>query len=491
VGRLLLVVDDTRDAAAHTRAMASSSVEAGPRAGLEDSAVRDLRRSVRGEVFTGDDEGYETHRRVWNGSIDRRPRAVVRCRGVDDVRAAVAFGRRHDLPIAVRGGGHSFPGLSTCDDGLLVDLRPMGRVAVDPAARTVTAGAGVLLGEVDAATVPEGLAVPAGIVSHTGLAGLTLGGGIGWVMRRHGLTIDQLTGVELVTADGDVVRADEDENAELFWAVRGGGGNFGVVTSFDFRLVPLGPQVFAGLVLWPAEQAEAVLRFHRDWLADCSDDLMTILVQRLAPPLPVVPPEIVGKPVIGVAGCWAGDVEAGERAFAPLRRLGSPVVDVFGPKPFLDHQQMFNPSFRHGCWYYVRSCDVASLEDGVIEVVAERGRQITSPVTSIALWQMGGAVSRVGDDATAFNGRQAGFTFNINGNTETGDGFEEQRQWARDYWSALEPWHQSVYVNFLMEEGEERVQEAYGEQKYARLKEVKRRYDPTNVFHFNQNIRPD
>ena len=483
------MVEDNGCAAADTREMAS--VEAGPRPGLDDSAIRDLRRSVRGEVLTVEDDGYDLHRRVWNGSIDRRPLAIARCSGVDDVRAAVAFGRRHELPLALRGGGHSFPGLSSCDDGLLVDLRPMAHVGVDLDARTVTVGAGALLGEVDAATLPHGLAVPSGIVSHTGVAGLTLGGGIGWVMRRHGLTIDQLTGVELVTADGEVVRAGEDENPELFWAVRGGGGNFGVVTAFDFRLVPLGPQVFAGLLLWPAEKAEEVLRFYRDWAHDCADDAMTIVVQRLAPPLPVIPKDLVGSPVIGVAGCWAGDIEAGERAFAPLRRFDSPAVDAFAPKAFLDHQQMFNPSFRHGCWYYVRSCDVAALEDGVVDVVAERGRNITSPVTSIALWQMGGAVGRVPEDATAFNGRRAGFTFNINGNTETAEGFEEQRQWARDYWTALEPWHQSVYVNFLMEEGDDRVREAYGDAKYERLKEVKRHYDPGNVFRLNQNIRPD
>ena len=333
--------------------------------------------------------------------------------------------------------------------------------------------------------------MPAGIVSHTGLAGLTLGGGIGWIMRKHGLTIDRLTGVHLMTADGDLVHADQDENADLFWGVRGGGGNFGIVTDFEFRLVPLGPQVLAGAIFWPMTEAEHVLRFYRDWVADCPDELMTIVVQRLAPALPVVPPDLVGKPVIAVAACFAGDVEEGERVLRPLRGYGAPVLDLFQPKPFVEHQEMFNPSFRHGCWYYVRSCDVAALTDDVVDVVAEHGRRITSPLTSIALWKMGGAVARVGDDEPAFNGRQAGFTFNINGNTETVDGFEEQRQWARDYWTALEPWNQGVYVNFLMEEGEERVKQAYGAAKHERLKQLKRKYDPTNLFHLNQNIRPD
>ena len=471
--------------------MTSTRDTAGVRDVVEPAALAALRRSVRGEVVTRSDAGYETHRRVWNGSIDRHPHTIVRCSTADDVRAALAFGRSHDLRIALRGGGHSFPGLSTVDDGVLVDLRPMNRVEVDPEARTVSVQAGALIGEVDAATQAHALAVPAGIVSHTGVAGLTLGGGIGWIMRRHGLTVDTLLGADLVTADGDVVRCDADENADLFWGLRGGGGNFGVVTEFRFRAVPLGPQVMAGAVFWPAEQAEEVLRFYRDWVAGCPDDLMTIVVQRLAPPLPVVPADLVGKPVVVVSACYAGDVEDGEREFRPLREFGSPVLDLLAPKRFVDHQQMFDPSYRHGCFYYVRSCDVAALTDEVIEVVAEHGRNITSPVASVALWQMGGAVARVPGDDTAFHGRQAGFTFNINGNTPTADGFDEQRQWARDYWTALAPFHTSVYVNFLMEEGEERVKEAYGEQKYDRLKQLKRRYDPENVFRLNQNIRPD
>lgn len=457
---------------------------------VEPAAVAELRRTVRGEVVTPEDPGYETHRRVWNGSIDRHPRAIVRCTGVEDVRAALAFGRRHGLPIALRGGGHSFPGLSTCDGGLLIDLRPMAHISVDPERREASVQPGVLIGELDEQTQRHGLAVPAGIVSHTGVAGLTLGGGLGWLMRRHGLTIDQLAGATLVTADGEQVHAAEDENADLFWGLRGGGGNFGVVTEFEFRLVPVGPQVFAGAAFWPVDQSEGLLRFYRDWAGNAPDELMTIVVQRLAPALPVVPPELVGRPVIAVAACYAGDVEEGERTLRPLRAYGAPVLDLFQPKPFVEHQAMFDPSFRRGCWYYVRSCDVAQLTDEVIEVMAEYGQRITSPLSSLALWQMGGAVARVGDDATAFNGRRAGYTFNINGNTETADGFEEQRQWARDYWTALSPFHQSVYVNFLMEEGQERIRQAYSAETFDRLTALKQKYDPTNVFRLNQNIPP-
>jgi FAD/FMN-containing dehydrogenase len=461
------------------------------RSSLDLAAIDALRAPFGGEVIGPADAGYEQHRKVWNGSIDRRPGLIARCAGVADVRAAVRFGREHATAVAVRGGGHSFPGYSVCDDGLLIDLSLMKGIRVDPDAGTARAQAGVLLGDLDRETQAFGLAVPAGIVTHTGLAGLTLGGGIGWIMRKYGLTVDQLVSVDVVTADGEFVKASEDENADLFWGVRGGGGNFGIVTDFEFRLNPLGPEVMAGPVFWSMDDAPGVLRFYRDWIADCPDELMTIVVQRKAPALPVVPPELVGKHVIAVAACYAGAVDDGERVLGPLKRFGSPVLDLCAPKPFLAHQQMFDPSFRHGWWYYVRSCDVAELTDDVVDIVVDHGRRIVSPISSIALWQMGGAVARVGENETAFNGRDAGFTFNINGNSETADGFEAERQWARDYWSALAPYHTSVYVNFLMEEGEERVRQAYGAEKYKRLKTLKRTYDPTNFFHLNQNITPD
>jgi FAD/FMN-containing dehydrogenase len=458
---------------------------------IDGAAAEELQASMGGEVVRPGDAGYDEHRKVWNGSIDRHPGLIARCSGVADVRAAVRFGRDRGLTVAVRGGGHSFPGLSVCDDGLLIDLGPMRGIRVDPDARTVRAQAGVLLGDLDRETQAFGLAVPSGIVTHTGLAGLTLGGGIGWIMRKYGLTIDQLLSVDVLTADGEFVKASADENADLFWGIRGGGGNFGIVTDFEFRLNPLGPDVVAGPVFWAMEDAPEVLRFYRDWIADCPDELMTIVVQRKAPALPVVPPELVGQLVIAVAACYAGPIQDGERVLRPLKEFGSPVLDLCRPKPFLAHQAMFDPSFRHGCWYYVRSCDVAELNDDVIEIATEYGRQITSPITSVALWQMGGAVARVSEDATAFNGRQAGHTFNINGNSETVDGFDEERQWARDYWTALAPHHTSVYVNFLMEEGEERVRDAYGAAKYDRLKTLKRKFDPTNFFRLNQNITPD
>jgi FAD/FMN-containing dehydrogenase len=458
---------------------------------LDDGAVTELRRALAGELLRPDDPAHDEHRRVWNGSIDRVPALIARCSGVADVIAAVRFARQSGLAVAVRGGGHSFPGLSVCDGGLVIDLSPMKGIRVDPEARTVRAQAGVLLGELDREAQAFGLAVPAGIVTHTGLAGLTLGGGIGWLMRKHGLTIDQLVSVDVITADGEFVKASEDENQDLFWGIRGGGGNFGVVTEFEFRLVPVGPIVLAGPVFWPMEESPKVLRFYRDWIAEAPDELMTIVVHRRAPPLDFVPTELHGKPVVSVVCCYAGAVDDGEEVVRPLKSFGSPVLDLCERKPFVAHQAMFDPSFRHGWWYYMRSCDVAELTDEIIDITVEHSLRIRSPLTAFPIWQGGGAVARVGADETAFNGRGVGHTFNITGMTESSEGFEEEREWVRSLWSALEPWHTSVYVNFLMDEGEDRVREAYGAEKYGRLKALKRRYDPENFFRLNQNIAPD
>jgi FAD/FMN-containing dehydrogenase len=458
----------------------------------EDRALSELKASFAGDLVPPDDATYDRHRAIWNGSIDRHPALIARCTGASDVSAAVSFARQTGLPLAVRGGGHSFPGHSVCDDGLVVDLGPMKGIDVDPEAGTARAEAGVLLGELDRETQAFGLAVPAGIVTHTGLAGLTLGGGIGWLQRKYGLTIDQLLSVDLITAEGELLRASEAENPDLFWGIRGGGGNFGVVTRFEFRLNPLGPQVVAGPVFWPTEESPNVLRFYRDWIAAASDELMTIVIHRKAPPLPFVPPQLHGKPVVAVVCCHAGSVEAGEEAVAPLKAFGSPVLDLCEPKPFLEHQAMFDPSFPHGQWYYMRACDVAELTDEVIDITVEHAMRIRSPLTAFPIWQMGGAISQVGDEETAFNGRSAGHTFNITAATAGPDGFDEEREWVRAFWSALEP-HQTggTYMNFLMSEGEERVREAYGAKKYERLRALKGRYDPDNLFLLNQNIQPD
>ena len=457
---------------------------------VEATALSKLSASLEGELVRPGGPAYDERRRVWNGSIDRFPALIARCAGAADVRTAVGYATSTGLRVAVRGGGHSLPGHSACDGGMVIDLGPMKGIRVDPEARTARVQAGVLWGELDRETQALGLATTGGIVSHTGVAGLTLGGGIGWLHRKHGLTIDQLVSVDLITAEGELVKASQTENPDLFWGLRGGGGNFGIVTEFEFRLHPVGPTVLAGPIFWPMEKAPDLLRFYREWSVGAPDELMTIVVQRKAPPLPSVPRELHGTPVVGVVCCYVGAVEEGEAVVRPLRAFDSPVLDLCRPKPYVAHQAMFDAAFPHGWWYYLRACDVAELADEVIDVMVEHGGRIVSPTTAVSLFQMGGAVARVGESETAFDGRAAGFTFNLNGSSETGEGFEVEREWARAYWSALEPHHMGVYVNFLMEEGQERVRQAYGAEKYDRLQALKRTYDPDNVFRLNQNIPP-
>ena len=459
-------------------------------AALDETGLSALEASFRGELVRPDDTGYDDHRKVWNGSIDRRPALIARCVGVADVRAAVGFAKDSGLPVAVRGGGHSFPGLSVCDGGIVIDLGSMKGIRIDPEKRTARVQAGVLWGELDHETQAFGLATTGGIVSHTGVAGLTLGGGIGWLQRKLGLTVDNLLAADVVTAEGDLVRASDDENADLFWGLRGGGGNFGVVTEFEFRLHPVGPTVLAGPIFWLIEDSPELLRFYREWIADAPEELMTIVVHRKAPPVPFIPAELHGRLVVGVACCYAGEIDEGEQVVRPLREFGTPALDLCVPKPYVEHQGMFDASYPHGWWYYIRACDVAELTDEVIDITVEHSERIKSPLTAFPIWQQGGAIARIGENETAFNGRGAGHTFNVAGATAGPEGFDEEREWSRTFWSALEPYHTSVYVNFLMEEGEERIRDAYGAAKYDRLKALKRRYDPDNLFRLNQNIPP-
>jgi hypothetical protein len=460
------------------------------RAQVDQAAIDELAAGFRGEVVRPPDPSYEEHRHVWNASIDRYPALIARCAGVADVIAAVRFGHRTGLRVAVRSGGHSFPGQSVVDDGLVIDLSLMRGTRVDPEGHTARAQAGVLLGELDRETQQFGMAVPAGIVTHTGLAGLTLGGGIGWLMRKYGLTIDQLLSVDMVTADGQFVKASAEENADLFWGVRGAGSNFGIVTEFEFRLNPVGPIVLAGPIAWMVEDSPEVLRFYREWITDVPDEMTSVVVHRKAPPMPFIPTDLHGKRVVMVICCYAGSVEDGEKVVAPLKAFGSPVLDLCVPKPFVAHQAMFDAGFPRGWWYYFRSCDVASLGDEVIDITAEHALRIESPLTAFPIFQLGGAIARVGEDETAYSGRNAGHTFNINATTATAEGFDRERNWSRTFWDALSPYHQSVYVNFLMDEGEERIRQAYGAEKYERLKALKKRYDPDNFFSLNQNIPP-
>jgi hypothetical protein len=300
-----------------------------------------------------------------------------------------------------------------------------------------------------------------------------------------------LLSVDVVTASGDFVKASEKENADLFWGVRGGGGNFGIVTEFEFRLNPLGPTVLAGPIMWPMSESANVLRFYRDWIEEAPDELTTIVVHRMMPPLPVIPQELHGKPIVTVISCYAGPVEEGQKVLQPMKDFGEPMLDLCLPKPFMTHQSMFDPSFPKGWWYYFRAADLARLTDDVIDIVADNALRMKSKLTAFPIFQLGGAIARVGEDDTAYGGRNAGHTINVNATTATAEGFDEEREWSRNFWTELQPHHQSVYVNFLMDEGEERVREAYGAAKYDRLKALKRKYDPDNFFRINQNISPD
>jgi FAD/FMN-containing dehydrogenase len=460
---------------------------------LEETALAELTAGLRGNVVGRDDPSYDEARKIWNGSIDKRPALIARCAGVADVISAVKFGRKNGIATAIRSGGHSFPGLSVADDALVIDLSLMKGVRVDPDARTARVQAGVLLGELDKETQAFGLAAPSGIVTHTGVAGLTLGGGIGWIMRKHGLSVDKLRSVDVVTANGEFVKASADENPELFWGMRGAGSNFGIVTEFEFDLVPVGPEILAGPIFWKMEDSGEVLRFYRDWAKDAPDDLMTIVIHRKAPPLPFVPEELHGQLVVMVIPCWIGDLDEGEEYIRPMREFGNAVADVCTRKPYLAHQAMFDPSFVPGRWYYFRAFDVPELTDEMIDITVEHSSRIQSPLTSFPIWQMGGAVARVGEDETAFGGRQAQFTYNIGASTADAQGFDEEREWVRNFWSDLAEFHTSVYVNFLSgeEEGEDRIRAAYGPAKYDRLKALKREWDPDNFFRINQNIPPD
>ncbi len=446
----------------------------------------------RGRLIDAEHADYATARALWNGAIDRRPRLIARCIGAADVVAAVRFARDHDLQIAIRGGGHNVAGTAVCDDGIVIDLSAMRAVRVDPAERRAWVQGGALWGDVDHETQVHGLATTGGIVSHTGVAGLTLGGGIGWLMRKHGLTVDNRLAVDVVTADGKLLRASDDEHPDLFWALRGGGGNFGVVTAFEFRLHCVGPTVLAGPILWDASAAGEVLRFYRDFVRDAPDELGTVVRFGTAPPLPGIPEHLHWRPVLLVGNCYAGPIEDGERHLGPLRAFRTPLVDLVGPAPYVGFQSAIDSTVVHGWNYYWKSTHLPELSDDLIDVIVEHAFSCSSPRSYAALFHLQGAVSRVAEGATAFGNRQASHAITLDGAWRPGeDHGERDTDWARKFFAALGRFRTGVYVNFLgSDEDPGRVREAYGDRIYERLVELKTKYDPDNVFHHNQNIRP-
>jgi FAD/FMN-containing dehydrogenase len=449
-----------------------------------------LRPRFRGALLRPREEGYEEARRVWNGAIDRRPALIARCAGADDVLEAVRFARERDLPVSVRGGGHAVAGHAVSDGGRMIDLSPRKAVRVDPAAHTARAAGGVLLGELDRATQRFGLAVPSGIVSHTGIGGLTLGGGLGHTMRRFGLTVDNLLAVDLVTADAERLHVDAESEPELFWGLRGGGGNFGIATAFRYRLHPLGPMVLGGPIFWPLADAPEVLRFARDLAREAPDALGLVMFARLAPSGPLVPPEHYGRPVLGLVPMWAGDPAEGRRALAPLRRLGRPLADNLRPLPYLFLQSMVDGGNQHGMHYYWRSQRVTELSDVVIDVIAGLTDTITSPLSYVAGFAMGGAAGRVDPDATAVGERGNGFELSVVAGWPPPDPDPDRHTaWVRRGWTALRPHSSGVYSHFLSDEGAAGVEAAYGG-RLRRLTALKDRWDPDNFFRMNANIPP-
>jgi FAD/FMN-containing dehydrogenase len=456
---------------------------------IGEATLAEFIAGLRGTAVRPGDEDYDRDRRTWNGAHDRRPAVVARGAGVADVIRTIDLARSEGLPLAVRGGGHSIPGFSTVDGGIVLDLSPMRGVQVDPTRRTATAQAGCTWKDLDAETQQFGLAVTGGLVSSTGIAGFTTGGGIGWLMRKHGLASDNLVGADVVTADGRFVHTSAEEHPDLFWGLRGGGGNFGVVTSFEYQLHEVGPTVLSGLVFYPAEEAEQVLHGYRAACAAAPDELTTLVNLTTAPPLPFLPASVHGKPIIGVGGCWSGDPEAGQAATAPFRSLGTVVADVFADNPYAGWQQALDPLYPRGMHNYFRSAFLRTADDASLRVLQESFAGLPNALAEIHLQHLGGAVGRVPADATAFAVREEEFIVNVIARTVDAAGFDAVVTWAREVGAALGP-DAATYVNFTGESSAALVRASYPPDTYRRLVSLKDDYDPTNLFRLNQNIVP-
>jgi FAD/FMN-containing dehydrogenase len=447
---------------------------------VSDSRIEQFRRACRGSVIRCGDSEYDAARRIWNASIDKHPGLIVRCAGVDDVVAAVTFAREHGVLVAIRGGGHNVGGRAVCDGGLVIDLSPMKGIAVDPRARRVRADPGVTLGELDRETHTHGLAVPLGVVSRTGIAGLTLGGGVGWLVRKYGLTCDNVVSFEVVTANAQVLRASADEHPDLFWALRGGGGNFGVVTSFEYRLHPVST-ILGGLVLHPRARATELLQFYRDFTASAPDELATYAALLSAPD---------GTPVAALATCYCGDPAEGARVLGPLRAFGSPLLDAIQQMPFPQMQTVFDAAVPDGNQNYWKSTFLRDLSDEAIHTVVSHADEATSPLTAVLIEQYGGFASRIGENDTAFAHRDAEYDLGILSQWVNRNESERHIQWTRAFADAMAPFRSGAYLlNFLGEESDDTVRAAYGT-NFERLVVVKTKYDPTNFFRLNQNITP-
>jgi len=458
---------------------------------LSSGALEAFRSGLRGQLCLPGEAGYDEARTIWNAMIDRRPAVVVRAAGAGDALHTVRLAAEHGLLLSVRGGGHNIAGNAVCEGGLMLDLSGMAAVRVDAGARRARVEPGARLADFDREAQAFGLATPLGINSTTGIGGLTLGGGFGWLSRKHGLTVDNLISADVVTDAGEIVRASATEHPELFWAIRGGGGNFGVVTSFDFALHPVGPQVIAGLIVHPFSAAPAVLREYRELVAKAPDELCCWVVARKAPPLPFLPPEVHGTEVLVLALCHAGDLAAGAEAAAPFKAIGTPIADVVGPMPYAGWQAAFDPLLTPGARNYWKSHDFVDLADGVIDVLLDAVRRLPSPQCEIFIGHLGGAINRVPVGATAYPHRDVNFVMNVHTRWDTPAEDARCIAWTRALHEATAPFATGgVYVNFMPEDEAARVQAgAYGV-NYDRLTRVKATYDPRNLFRMNQNVTP-
>jgi FAD/FMN-containing dehydrogenase len=457
---------------------------------LTQQAMEELRAATRGRLVTPQDADFDEVRRIWNATIDRRPAAILQCASADDVPPAIGFARNHGLQLSVRGAGHNIAGNAVCEGGLMIDFSRMKAVRIDPGQRRAYVEPGATLADFDEAAQAHGLATPVGINSTTGIAGLTLGGGFGWLTRKHGMTIDNLVAAQVVTADSEKLRTSEKEHPDLFWALRGGGGNFGIVTSFEFKLHPIGPDVTAGLIVFPMTEAQRVLRQYREFVARAPDELSVWLVMREAPPLPFLPAEVHGKPALVLALCFSGAPAEGEKFVAELRRFGKPWGEHVGPVPYAQWQKAFDPLLAPGARNYWKSHNLTKLPDALLATLIEQAVRLPSSQCEIFVAHIGGAASRVPSDAMAYGHRDAEFVMNVHARWDEPAQDEACIRWARGVFDAVRPYATGgTYVNFMTEDENERVAMAYGA-NHARLAELKARYDPQNVFRMNQNIKP-
>jgi len=457
---------------------------------LADEVIADFTAQIRGDIVMPGDPSYDEVRQIWNAMIDRRPGMIVRCAGVADVMQAVSLALQHNLLVAVRGGGHNIAGNAVCDDGLMIDLSQMKSVRVDPGKRRAYVEPGACLGDLDHETQAFGLATPTGINSTTGVAGLTLGGGFGWLSRKFGLTIDNLVSADMVTAEGVLVHASATENPDLFWGLRGGGGNFGIVTLFEFELHQVGPEILAGLIVFPANQATAVLENYRKYVAAIPDEMNIWVVMRKAPPLPFLPEEVHGQNVIVLALFYAGDEQTGQALVEPLRSFGNPYGEHVGVMPFTAWQKAFDPLLTPGARNYWKSHNFTELSDQAVATLVDYAASLPSDQSEIFIGLLGGETSRIAADSTAYAQRDAQFVMNVHIRWE--DAQDDQRciAWAREFFNAAAPYATGgVYINFMTEEEGDRVTAAYGA-GYQRLARLKEKYDPGNLFRLNQNIKP-